>query len=54
MIEKFLLKSFIFRCEECSKCLETSFEEESEINDLLEDKMLIQCPCGGIALVLRD
>jgi hypothetical protein len=47
-------RKFIFRCEKCEAILQTEFEEEKDIEDVNEDKFLLECMCGGYCFVLRD
>lgn len=30
------------------------FESKKDIEDVKEDKILLECPCGGMCFVLRD
>ena len=44
----------LFKCDTCSAILLLEFEEQKEIEELREDKILLECPCGGICLPLRN
>jgi hypothetical protein len=45
---------FLFRCEDCAMILSVNFEDEEDLQKVNEDKMILECPCGGHCLVLRD
>lgn len=45
---------FLFRCDTCQMIISTEFETDKDIQDVREDKILLECPCGGICLPLRD
>jgi hypothetical protein len=47
-------QKFLFKCDSCSMILTMEFEEAKELADLKEDKILLECPCGGMCFVLRD
>lgn len=44
----------LFKCDTCEVILMLEFEEKKEIEEVREDKVLLECPCGGICLPLRD
>lgn len=45
---------FTFRCELCKILLTSEFEDERDIDDIKENKLWLECPCSGRALLLRD
>jgi Fe2+ or Zn2+ uptake regulation protein len=45
---------FLFKCEECGVIVSVDLEEQEDIEEANEDKMLLSCPCGGKAKVLRN
>lgn len=45
---------YLFRCDKCNMILSTEFEDEKDVDDVKEDKILLECPCGGMCFVLRD
>lgn len=47
-------QKFLFRCEDCLMVLSVEFEEEEDLKKVQEDKMTLECPCGGHCKVLRD
>lgn len=44
----------LFKCDTCSIILLLEFDEKKDIEDFREDKILLECPCGGVCLPLRD
>ncbi len=44
---------FLFRCESCKMIVAAEFEEE-DAEDVREDKVTLECPCGGQSCYLRD
>ena len=44
----------LFKCDICEMILSIEFEEPKDIEEYKEDKILLECPCGGICLPLRD
>lgn len=44
---------FLFRCESCQMIVAAEFEEE-DTEDVREDKVVLECPCGGQSYYLRD
>ena len=44
----------LFKCDICEMILSVDFEETKDIEDFREDKVLLECPCGGVCLPLRD
>lgn len=44
----------LFKCDICEMILSVEFDNDKEISDLREDKILLECPCGGICCPLRD
>jgi len=47
-------RKFLFKCDECAMILSVEFEEEEDLKKVQEDKMVLECPCGGRCLILRD
>lgn len=47
-------RKFLFKCDECSTILSVEFEEEEDLENIQEDKIVLECPCGGHSRVLRD
>jgi hypothetical protein len=47
-------KKFLFRCKECQMIISVDLEEEEDLKDVHEDKLVLSCPCGGKSYVLRD
>lgn len=44
----------LFKCDTCATILLLQLEDPEEIQDVREDKILLECPCGGICLPLRN
>lgn len=47
-------REFLFRCDECEMIVAVRFEESEEILDVQENKVVLECPCGGRGIILRD
>lgn len=47
-------RKFLFKCDECEMILSVEFEEEEDLEKVQDDKMILECPCGGHCKVLRD
>ncbi len=47
-------RKFLFKCEECEMILSVEFETEEDLEKIREDKMILECPCSGHCLILRD
>lgn len=47
-------QKFLFKCEDCAMILSVEFEEQEDLDKVQEDKMVLECPCGGHCKVLRD
>jgi len=47
-------RKFLFKCDECSMILSVEFDEEEDLQKVQDDKMVLECPCGGHCNVLRD
>jgi len=45
---------FLFKCEECAMIVSVELEEEDELEQVRENKLILECPCGGQSKVLRD
>ena len=47
-------RRFLFRCEACEAILSAEFEEKEDIQNVQDNKVLLECQCGGFCTVLRD
>ena len=47
-------RKFLFKCEECKIILSVEFDDEDDIKKVQENKVDLECPCGGYCKVLRD
>ena len=47
-------RKFIFSCEDCGTILSAEFEEKEEIDKVNNNKVALECPCGGFCTILRD
>lgn len=45
---------FLFKCEDCEMITSFDFEDEKDIEDIQEDKLVLECACGGRAKTLRN
>lgn len=46
-------QKFLFRCDACKQIVIAEFEEE-DMEDVREDKVELECSCGGQSHYLRD
>lgn len=44
----------LFRCDTCGTIVSVDFEDSEDIEKLNEDKIILECPCGGTSEVLRN
>jgi len=47
-------RKFLFRCEKCALILAVEIEDEEDLKQIENNKLVLECPCGGICRVLRD
>ena len=47
-------QTFLFKCEDCEMILSLDLEEDKDLERVRNDKMILECPCGGKCFVLRD
>lgn len=47
-------RNFLFKCEECEIILSVDFDDEDDIKRVQENKVDLECSCGGYCKVLRD
>jgi hypothetical protein len=45
---------FTFRCKDCKMIISSEFDDEDDIEDVRDDKLYLECPCGGKCSLLRD
>ncbi len=48
------MRKFLFKCDKCEVILSIEFERITVIDQIQNDKLAIECPCGGTCLPLRD
>ena len=49
-----ILRKFLFKCQDCEMILSVDLEEDEDLEKVQENKMVLECPCGGECTVLRD
>lgn len=47
-------RKFLFKCDICDLILSIELEESAEIEKANNNKVVLDCPCGGICKILRD
>lgn len=47
-------RQFLFKCEDCSLIVSVDLEEKQDLEDVQDNKIELECPCGGRCKVLRD
>jgi len=45
---------FLFRCNKCDLILSIELEEQEDLEKVNENKVIIECPCGGKCKILRN
>ena len=45
---------FLFKCADCSNIFSVELEDAEDIKKVRDDKMDLECSCGGKCQVLRD
>lgn len=45
---------YLFKCKECATLLYVEIEDEEDLNSLQENKLELECNCGGDCFLLRD
>ncbi len=48
------IRKFLFKCDSCSLILSVDLEDEEDLEKVVEDKIVLECPCGGLCYILRD
>jgi len=47
-------RKFLFRCEDCQMIISVNFDDPEDLENLQEDKIQLECPCGAHCFVLRN
>jgi hypothetical protein len=47
-------RKFLFKCEECELIMAVGFDDPEDLQNIQEDKIHLECPCGAQCHVLRD
>ncbi len=47
-------RKFLFKCEDCNMIISAEFEDPEDFENIQEDKVELECPCGSRCKVLRD
>jgi hypothetical protein len=47
-------RKFLFKCEDCAMILSVDFDDPEDLQKVQDDKIVLECPCGGQCKVLRD
>lgn len=45
---------FLFKCDECEMIVTVEFDEQDDLDQVQENKMVLECPCKGHCKVLRN
>jgi hypothetical protein len=49
-----ITRKFLFKCEECELIMAVGFDDPEDLQNIQEDKIHLECPCGAYCHVLRD
>ena len=44
----------LFKCDTCETIVSVDFEEEEDLKKINEDKVILECKCGGECTILRN
>jgi hypothetical protein len=47
-------RKFLFRCDECEMIVSVEFDDPEDLQKISDNKLVLECPCGGYCKVLRD
>lgn len=47
-------RKFLFKCEDCAMIISAGFDDPEDLENIQEDKIHLECPCGSHCHVLRD
>jgi hypothetical protein len=47
-------KKFLFKCEDCEMILSVILEDKEDLKKVNDNEMYLECPCGGMCLILRN
>lgn len=47
-------KHVLFKCDECGMIVSVDFDNKEDIEKLNEDKIILECGCGGTSTILRN
>jgi hypothetical protein len=47
-------RHYLFKCEECSMILAVDFDDQEDIDKIVDDRLELECPCGAHCHVLRN
>ena len=47
-------RKFLFKCEDCQMIMSVVFDDPEDLENIQEDKIHLECPCGSHCHVLRD
>jgi len=47
-------RKFLFKCDTCELILSVEFDEPEDLEKVQDDKIILECPCGGHCNILRD
>jgi len=47
-------RTFLFECDQCEMIVSVEFDNQEEIEDVQENKTVLECPCGGHCIILWD
>lgn len=47
-------KHVLFKCDSCGVIVSVDFEDQDDIDKLNENKIVLECPCGGESTILRN
>lgn len=50
----FSKRKFLFKCSDCEMIVSVEFDDPEDLEKIQEDKIALECPCGGYSKILRD
>jgi hypothetical protein len=47
-------RKFLFKCDDCEMIVSVQLDDALDLKKASEDKLILECPCGGYCKILRD
>lgn len=47
-------QKFLFKCDDCSIIISIELVDEEDIEEVQNNRYILECPCGGKGYILRN